>query len=118
MCLPCMLNIVEFLWLSRTELVHLQLTLPHVLLCAIAWHESCTGSCVQRLPAEAMGAYAQDLALIKEGVYKLPWDMTTLRHRQFNPAFVLQQGHRFVRETGNVLGARNSSAGVRLPALC
>ena len=68
---------------------------------------------MQRLPAEAMGAYAQDLALIKEGVFKLPWDMTTPRHRQFNPAFVLQQGRRFVRETSNILNARTGAAGAR-----
>jgi hypothetical protein len=30
----------------------------------------------------------QDLAAIKAGAYKLPWDMTTPTHRQFNPLYV------------------------------
>lgn len=38
---------------------------------------------------EAVAVYKQDLEYIKDGQYKLPWDMTTLSHRQYNPLFVL-----------------------------
>lgn len=38
--------------------------------------------------AEAVAMYRQDLAAIKAGRYKLPWDMTTLSHRQYNPLHV------------------------------
>jgi hypothetical protein len=33
----------------------------------------------------------QDLAAIKAGAYKLPWDMTTPNNRQFNPLFVARK---------------------------
>lgn len=53
-----------------------------------------------------MGAYEQDLRLIKEGAFKLPWDMTTPGHRQFNPLYIASQFRRFVAESNKVLGAR------------
>jgi hypothetical protein len=35
--------------------------------------------------------YKQDLDAIKQGAFKLPWDMTTISHRQYNPLFVLSK---------------------------
>ena len=35
--------------------------------------------------------YSQDLENIQSGAYKLPWDMTTPSHRQFNPLFVARK---------------------------
>lgn len=35
--------------------------------------------------------WKQDLENIKNGLYKMPWDMTTLSHRQYNPLFVLSR---------------------------
>lgn len=40
---------------------------------------------------EAVAVYKQDLENIKRGMYKLPWDMTTIGHRQYNPLFVLNK---------------------------
>ena len=40
---------------------------------------------------EGIAMYRQDLANIKSGAYKLPWDMTTITHRQYNPLFVLNK---------------------------
>ena len=33
----------------------------------------------------------QDLAAIKAGAYKLPWDMTSPTHRQFNPLYMARK---------------------------
>jgi hypothetical protein len=40
---------------------------------------------------EALAMYKQDLEAIKQGAFKLPWDMTTIGHRQYNPLFVLSK---------------------------
>jgi hypothetical protein len=40
---------------------------------------------------EALAMYKQDLEAIKQGAFKLPWDMTTVSHRQYNPLFVLRK---------------------------
>lgn len=40
---------------------------------------------------EAIGMFKQDLQNIKDGKYKLPWDMTTPSHRQYNPLFILNK---------------------------
>ena len=55
---------------------------------------------------EAMLSYYQDYENIKEGKYRLPWDMTTLTHRQFNPLYILQKGTRFVREAADIMRRR------------
>ena len=34
--------------------------------------------------AEALIMYYWDLRNVQEGLYKLPWDMTTPTHKQFN----------------------------------
>eukprot|EP01023_Acetabularia_acetabulum_P040519 TRINITY_DN3928_c0_g1_i2.p1 TRINITY_DN3928_c0_g1~~TRINITY_DN3928_c0_g1_i2.p1 ORF type:complete len:302 (-),score=30.77 TRINITY_DN3928_c0_g1_i2:63-968(-) len=60
-------------------------------------------------PAEAMVSYNQDLRNIKQGLYKLPWDMTTLQHHQYNPQFVIQTSVQYVQDAVQVLGrSRNS----------
>lgn len=41
--------------------------------------------------AEGIAMFKQDLDNIKSGHYKLPWDMTTLSHRQYNPLFILRR---------------------------
>jgi hypothetical protein len=46
---------------------------------------------VQNRLYEGIAMYRQDLASIKGGAYKLPWDMTTLTHRQYNPLFMLNR---------------------------
>lgn len=33
----------------------------------------------------------------RAGLYKMPWDMTTLGHRQYNPLFVLRKAAAFVQ---------------------
>lgn len=50
---------------------------------------------MQYLPGEAMGAYQQDLRLVEEGLFKLPWDMTALRNRQYNPLHIASQVRAF-----------------------
>jgi hypothetical protein len=61
---------------------------------------------MQFLPAEVYATFQQDLRLIKEKKYRLPWDMTTPGHRQYNPGFVLGEAWRFLSEARNVLGKR------------
>ena len=46
----------------------------------------------------------------RAGLYKLPWDMTTLGHRQANPLFVLRQAAAFVQEAADTLGRRDRQA--------
>lgn len=53
-----------------------------------------------------MGAYQQDLRVIKEGGYKLPWDMTTLGHRQTNPLYMAGKASEYLREAVGVLTRR------------
>ncbi len=38
-----------------------------------------------------MCAWVQDYKNIDEGVYKLPWDMTTRGHRQWSPFWVARR---------------------------
>ena len=55
--------------------------------------------------SEAMETFSQDYEHVKEGKYKLPWDMDMgLQHRQANPLYVADKALRFVREAGAVLG--------------
>jgi len=44
-----------------------------------------------RLVCEAYEMFRQDLTNIQQGVYKLPWDMTTLNHRPYNPLYALSK---------------------------
>ena len=55
--------------------------------------------------SEAMLSYYQDFENIKEGKYKLPWDMD-LTHRQFNPLFILRRGVQFMTEATDTLARR------------
>ncbi|GBF94272.1 S-adenosyl-L-methionine-dependent methyltransferase [Raphidocelis subcapitata] len=57
---------------------------------------------------EGVAMFSQDLANIKAGAYKLPWDMTTPTHRQFNPAFVARKAATFVGEAVETLNRRLS----------
>lgn len=57
---------------------------------------------------EAVAVFQQDLAAIKAGVYRLPWDMTTPSHRQFNPLFVARKTASFVGEAVGTLTRRLS----------
>eukprot|EP00892_Ulva_mutabilis_P005099 jgi/Ulvmu1/2961/UM015_0001.1 len=63
------------------------------------------------LSTEAFGTFECDLRNIKEGAYKLPWDMTTLGHRQTNPLYVLRQSILYFREARQVLGRRREPEG-------
>ena len=63
---------------------------------------------MQYLPGEAMGAYQQDLRLVEEGLFKLPWDMTALRNRQYNPLHIASQVRSFC---GAVLALPCSTSG-------
>lgn len=63
---------------------------------------------MQTLPAEAIGTWSQDLKLIQQGAFKLPWDMTTFGHRQFNPLWVAGQARRFFKENMNIFAARSN----------
>jgi hypothetical protein len=70
---------------------------------------------LQRLTAEAMGAFEQDLANIKAGAYKLPWDMTTIGHQQYNPFFIARQSARYISAAVQVLGDRSEQNRGKLP---
>ncbi|GAB4819943.1 hypothetical protein N2152v2_006989 [Parachlorella kessleri] len=57
---------------------------------------------------EALLMYFQDLENIREGRYKLPWDMVTETptHRQYNPLFVLSKGAALMRESAAILSRK------------
>eukprot|EP00775_Hariotina_reticulata_P007520 gene7520-7731_t len=59
---------------------------------------------------EAIGMFKQDLQNIKDGKYKLPWDMTTPSHRQYNPLFILNKSVQFVSEAIGTLDRRINQA--------
>ena len=48
----------------------------------------------------------QDYKNIEAGVYKLPWDMTTLRNKQYDPLHVLRTASTFAYEASNTLKRR------------
>ena len=56
-----------------------------------------------RLFAEAVQVYAQDLAHVNAGTYRAPYDMTELRHRQYDPLFVAKKTARFISEASSTL---------------
>eukprot|EP01024_Parvocaulis_polyphysoides_P051197 TRINITY_DN5028_c1_g1_i2.p1 TRINITY_DN5028_c1_g1~~TRINITY_DN5028_c1_g1_i2.p1 ORF type:complete len:359 (+),score=23.96 TRINITY_DN5028_c1_g1_i2:146-1078(+) len=56
-----------------------------------------------------MRAYRQDLDNIRVGLYKLPWDMTTLENRQFNPRYVLRSTSRSIQEAISVIGRKQNN---------
>jgi hypothetical protein len=48
------------------------------------------------------------LPCCRAGYYKLPYDMTSgLRHRQFNPLYILRKGAMFVREAADTISRRS-----------
>eukprot|EP00798_Chlamydomonas_sp_ICE-L_P005822 gene5822-6107_t len=53
--------------------------------------------------SEAVGSWRQDYDNIDRGLYKLPWDMTTLTHRQYNPLFAISRTVSFVNEAVQTL---------------
>lgn len=55
---------------------------------------------------EPLTMYYQDYKNIEAGVYKLPWDMTTLRNRQYDPFHVLSTVSTFAAEASNTLRRR------------
>ncbi|KIZ07181.1 hypothetical protein MNEG_0776 [Monoraphidium neglectum] len=59
---------------------------------------------------EGVAMFQQDLAAIKAGAYKLPWDMTTPTHRQFNPLYVASKATSFVGEAIGTLNRRIAQA--------
>ena len=58
-----------------------------------------------RLYTEALQMFRQDLNNITAGHYKEPYDMD-LRHRQFNPFFILERSRRFLREAPRTMKRR------------
>jgi hypothetical protein len=67
-----------------------------------------SGDIASRLVLEALLCYEQDyFEWIAKGVYREPWDMASLNHRQSNPFNVMTQTSRFVRESVGVLGRRS-----------
>ncbi|EIE27631.1 S-adenosyl-L-methionine-dependent methyltransferase [Coccomyxa subellipsoidea C-169] len=56
---------------------------------------------------EALAMYYQDYKNIEEGVYKLPWDMTTRGHRQWSPFWIARRSAQFVAEASAALGRRD-----------
>ncbi|DBB02563.1 TPA: hypothetical protein ACH3X3_011548 [Trebouxia sp. C0006] len=55
---------------------------------------------------EPLTMYYQDFKNIEAGVYKLPWDMTTLRNKQYDPFHVLRTVSTFASEASNTLRRR------------
>lgn len=53
---------------------------------------------IPRLFAEALSAFHDDLACITAGEYPLPFDMTELRHRQYDPLATVRELGRFLPE--------------------
>jgi hypothetical protein len=66
---------------------------------------------VQHLSAEAINTFKTDLRCINEGLYKLPWDMTTPTHRQYNPFWVIQEYVNVAWEAADVMGRLRNSQG-------
>ena len=62
-----------------------------------------TGTSEQPLTCALM---TQDYKNIEAGYYKLPWDMTTLRNRQYDPFHVLSTISTFATEASNTLRRR------------
>lgn len=53
---------------------------------------------------ESLLTFEQDLMYVKEGKYRVPWDMELgLRHKQANPLFIANQASRLVAETRDIL---------------
>lgn len=48
----------------------------------------------------------QDYKNIEAGIYKLPWDMTTLRNKQYDPLYILRTAVSFAQEASNTLHRR------------
>jgi hypothetical protein len=57
--------------------------------------------------AEAFLAYYQDYESIKEGKYGMPWDGTSITHRQFNPLYIARRAAAFVTEAADTLRRRD-----------
>lgn len=67
-----------------------------------------SGDYASKLVLEALLCYKQDyFEGIAKGVYREPWDMASLNHRQSNPLNAITQTSRFVRESVGVLGRRS-----------
>ncbi len=64
-----------------------------------------TSSVGAALYTEALQMFRQDWAFIRKGLYKEPYDMD-LRHRQFDPLFILERARRFLREAPRTLERR------------
>ncbi|KAG2430118.1 hypothetical protein HXX76_010217 [Chlamydomonas incerta] len=56
--------------------------------------------------AEAIATFQQDYDNIRDGAYPLPWDMTSPRHRQYNPVNVLGRSAQFIQESVATLRRR------------
>lgn len=48
----------------------------------------------------------QDYKNIEAGIYKLPWDMTTLRNKQYDPLYILRTAVSFAQEASNTMHRR------------
>ncbi|KAL3130821.1 hypothetical protein ABBQ38_000156 [Trebouxia sp. C0009 RCD-2024] len=59
---------------------------------------------------EPLTMYYQDYKNIEAGMYKLPWDMTTLRNKQYDPLHVLNTAASFAYEASNTLRRRFQGA--------
>lgn len=74
---------------------------------------------LQRWIANAILVYQMDLPYIKQGAYKLPWDMTTPGHRQTNPFYVIPQLGGYLSDSvprlGRSSGALREKSADRLP---
>lgn len=57
------------------------------------------------MSSSAMTVWEADLKLVREGVYKLPWDMTSPSHRQFNLFWVIPEAVSGIRELIAVCGS-------------
>lgn len=56
------------------------------------------GSQLSNLASEAVASWEQDYRFIEQGLFKLPWDMTTLSHRQYSPLFAARRTLTFIDE--------------------
>ena len=66
---------------------------------------------LQGVTSEALYTFKADLRCVNEGVYRLPWDMTTPSHRQFNPLWASGEAARTWAEARRIVGRVLGSQG-------
>lgn len=64
---------------------------------------------VRRITNQAIQTFRQDLRYVKQGFFKLPYDMSP-RHRQWSPAYIATKGLRYINEAVGVMKRSSEKA--------